>query len=162
MSKASRTRRESTQSAVPSEGAAVEASGMSVLARRHQRFGWSLLFAALATGLALESLLGFKIAGFVMDPLRHELWSLAHFHAVFLAMLNLVYVRWADAPAISESGRRSASNALMAGSLLLPLGFFLGGIAHYEGDPGIGILAVPAGAVLLLYTVLRQALAAWR
>ena len=36
---------------------------------------------------------------------------------------------------------------------MLPGGFFLGGLVIYAGDPGIGILLVPVGAVLLLAAV---------
>jgi hypothetical protein len=39
---------------------------------------------------------------------------------------------------------------LIGASALLPLGFFLGGVEFYQGDPGLGILVVPVGAVLLL------------
>ena len=42
------------------------------------------------------------------------------------------------------------STLLIAASLLLPGGFFLGGVTYYEGDPGLGILLVPPGAVLLI------------
>jgi hypothetical protein len=39
---------------------------------------------------------------------------------------------------------------LVAASILLPVGFFLGGVQFYGGDPGLGVLVVPIGAVLLL------------
>ena len=45
----------------------------------------------------------------------------------------------------------------MAASVLLPGGFFLGGIAFYSGDPGLGVLLVPVGAVLLLTAVFQMA-----
>ena len=44
---------------------------------------------------------------------------------------------------------------LTAGLIAMPLGFFLGGIWTYGGDPGIGILLVPIGAVLMLIACLR-------
>jgi hypothetical protein len=44
----------------------------------------------------------------------------------------------------------------------MPFGFLLGGLQHYEGDPGLGILLAPLGALGLLYAVAVQALAAWR
>ncbi|MEZ4289439.1 MAG: hypothetical protein R3E53_02455 [Myxococcota bacterium] len=40
--------------------------------------------------------------------------------------------------------------ALGAGSLLLPGGFLLGGVVVYEGDPGLGVLLAPVGALLVL------------
>jgi hypothetical protein len=35
----------------------------------------------------------------------------------------------------------------------MPLGFFLGGLKFYGGDPGLGIVLVPIGAALLLLGV---------
>ena len=37
--------------------------------------------------------------------------------------------------------------------MLLPAGFLLGGLVIHDGDPGIGVLLVPVGALLLLYGV---------
>jgi len=41
----------------------------------------------------------------------------------------------------------------MAASVLLPGGFFLGGVVFYSGDPGLGVLLVPVGAMSLLIAV---------
>jgi len=46
-----------------------------------------------------------------------------------------------------------ASRCLIAGGLLLPLGFFLGGVFVHEGDPGLAIVLAPVGALLLLVAV---------
>lgn len=128
----------------------------------HRVYGWSALFISLTFGFALEGLLGFKTVSLLLDPIRREFWSLAHFHGALLALLNLVYVHWAEHETLNPAQRRLASRTLIIGSLLLPLGFFLGGLIHYEGDPGVGIFLVPIGAILILYTVGLQALAAWR
>jgi hypothetical protein len=45
---------------------------------------------------------------------------------------------------------RTISIALTGAGVLLPSGFFLGGVSFYSGDPGIGVVLVPVGAVLLL------------
>ena len=45
------------------------------------------------------------------------------------------------------------STSLIAASTLLPGGFFLGGVAFYGGDPGLGVLLVPIGGVLLLFAI---------
>jgi hypothetical protein len=47
---------------------------------------------------------------------------------------------------------------LLAASVLMPGGFLLGGIWVYAGDPGLGILLVPVGGVLLFAAVLCAAL----
>lgn len=39
----------------------------------------------------------------------------------------------------------------------MPLGFFLGGVQFYGGDPGLGILLLPAGALCLFVAVLKTA-----
>jgi hypothetical protein len=131
-------------------------------ARQHLRYGWTALAVGLAFGVTLESLLGFKTVAYLLDPLREELWRLAHLHLSMLALVNLVYASWADRESLSPAARRLASRALIAGSMLLPLGFFFGGIAHYEGDPGIGIFLAPPGAILVLIAAAIQARAAWR
>jgi hypothetical protein len=56
----------------------------------------------------------------------------------------------------------AASACLVAGTLLVPAGFFAGGIWARGGDPGLGALLVPPGALLVvvaLALVLRAALA---
>ena len=45
------------------------------------------------------------------------------------------------------------------GAVLMPLGFFLGGVLNSEGDPSLGILLVPPGALLLIVALVRAALA---
>lgn len=132
------------------------------LARAHALWGWVGLFAWLTFGTALELLHGFKTPAYLEDAMRRELWTLAHFHGAVLSVVNVVYVRWADTPSLSAAARRSASRALRAGSVLLPLGFLLGGVAHYEGDPGVGIFLAPVGAVCVLFAVGRQAIGAAR
>lgn len=124
--------------------------------RAHEKFGWTALLVALTFGVVLEGYLGFR-SPLIEDELRHDLWSLAHFHAAMLAILNLVYGRWAE-----EQPFALASSALMIGSGAIPLGFFLGGLSHPEGDPGAWILLVPVGAVLVLAAVAHRAISAWR
>ncbi len=120
----------------------------------HERFGWTALFVALAFGAAIEGLHGIKASSYLLDPLRREMWSLAHFHAVGLAIVNIVYAVRLD--------QRAASWSLIAGSVLMPVGFLLGGVGHYESDPGVGIMLAPVGAALVLFAVGARALDAWR
>lgn len=128
----------------------------------HQRFGWTSLLVWLAFGTLLEAAHAFKLADYLLNPVRRELWQLAHFHGATLALVNLVYVHWAETPALSPAWRRRAAWALLAGSGLMPLGFFLGGLWHFDGDPGFGIFLSPPGAVLIVFTLGVQTWAAWR
>lgn len=131
-------------------------------AKTHARFGWTLLFVSLAFGAGLETLEGFRVERLVGDPWVQRLWSLAHFHGTALGLVNLVYVGWADAEPLGIPARRRASWALRLGSVCMPLGFFLGGLFHPEGDPSFGIALAPLGALVILYGVSLQMLAAWK
>ena len=124
--------------------------------RRHLRFGWwsLLLFATL--GLVLESLHGFKVRAYldVSNETRRLMWTLAHAHGTLLAVIHIVFgltLRGGPAPALA--GQRLISTSLYAASVLLPGGFFLGGVVFYAGDPGVGVLLVPVGAALLLFAI---------
>lgn len=148
----------------PSENSKTDANSKETISlnldKRHRRYGWTALFLFLSFGSLLEGLLGFKSVGLLMDPLRRELWSLAHFHGAMLAIINLVYSQWAEN--ISVNQQNIASWLLIFGSILLPLGFFLGGIAHLEADPSLGIFLVPIGTLMLLYTILLQVVSSWK
>lgn len=131
-------------------------------AARHLRAGWWLLLLFLSAGLVLEALHGFKIGAYlgVNNETRRLMWTLAHAHGTLLGLINLGFafsLHWL--PAWSESSRRLASSALLASSVLMPAGFFLGGVWIYAGDPGLGIVLVPIGGALLFLAILLTALA---
>jgi len=133
-------------------------------ARRCRRFGWTWLAVWSLFGLALEAAHGFKLGAFLDDQLRHTLLRLAHAHGVVLSLLVLAFGGGAaalyrdDAPA---KARRTGS-LLRAGAAVIPLGFALAAIGPYEGDPGVAVWLVPAGAVLLIAGLGRAALRAWK
>ena len=118
---------------------------------RHLRFGWWTLLVFAALGLLLESLQGFKIAAYVdvSSETRRTMWRLAHTHGTLLGAINILFaltLRSSPAPGVAPW----ISMTLIAATLLLPGGFFLGGLVFYAGDPGLGVLLVPIGGVLLL------------
>ena len=121
-------------------------------ARRHLRFGWwSLLFFS-TLGLTLEGFHGFKVRAYldVSNETRRLMWTLAHAHGTLLAVLHILFGLSVSAvPELGMRGQRTISRCLVGASILLPGGFFLGGIVIYGGDPGLGVLLVPLGAVLL-------------
>lgn len=114
------------------------------LAPRHGRFGWAWLLLWLLVGFTLEMLHGFKANAYLLDPIRREFWTLAHFHGVALALVNLIYVRWAEGNQLPTGQRNLASWALMAGSVLMPLGFFSRWVGSLRGRPWSGHLPGPA------------------
>lgn len=132
------------------------------LENRHRLFGWSALLIWLLFGAGLELAHGFKWAPYLLDEVRRDFWSLAHFHGAVFAVVNLLYVRWAEADGLTAGQRRLASWGLLVCSVLMPLGFFLGGLVHYDGDPGVGIILSPLGAACLIAAVALQTWAAWR
>ena len=130
-------------------------NGLSDRARFHLRFGWWSLLAFLTLGVVLEGLHGFKV-GFYLDvdnEVRRLTWTLAHAHG---ALLGLVHVALGATLHLARPRGWApilGSRALTIASVLLPLGFFLGGIGTMGGDPGIGILFVPVGALALFGAV---------
>ena len=114
-------------------------------------------------GLVLEALHGFKVGAYLdlSNETRRLMWTLAHAHGTLLALVQLGLA--ATLPALAQRPPATlASPALDAASVLLPAGFFLGGFGVHGGDPGVGILLVPVGALLLIGAVAAIAVAATR
>lgn len=125
-------------------------------ARRHMGFGWWSLLVFLSLGIVLEAMHGFKVGWYlnVDNQTRRLMWTLAHAHGTLLALIHIGFALTVNALADHNLGwRRLASPCLIGASILLPGGFFLGGIFIYGGDPGLGILLLPVGALLLLVAV---------
>ena len=132
-------------------------------ARKHLRLGWWALLFFLTLGIVLEALHGFKVGAYlnVSNSTRRLMWTLAHAHGTLLALINLAFGLTVRALTEWPASRRSVASACLIGaSVLLPGGFFVGGIVTYGGDPGLGILLVPLGALLLFVAVFFTACAA--
>jgi hypothetical protein len=123
----------------------------------HLRFGWWCLLGFLSLGIALEALHGLKIGWFldVSVETRRFMFRLAHAHGTLLALVNIAFGTMLELSLMRKHS--SASFCLIASSLLIPLGFLLGGVFIYDGDPGLGILLVPVGALLLLVGIFQAA-----
>ena len=136
----------------------------SAYARKHSRFGWWALFVFATLGMVLELLHGFKVQAYlaVSNESRRLMWTLAHAHGVLLAVINIILGLTLDAGRLSTRNISRVSIALLVASLLLPGGFFAAGVAFYEGDPGVGVVVVPVGAVLLLIALFTIACEAGR
>lgn len=124
-----------------------------ILVTRHLRVGWWSLALFATLGLVLETLHGFKIGLYldVSNETRRLMWTLAHAHGTLLSLVHLMFALTVRTLSIPPGRLGATSNALLLASLLLPGGFFLGGIQVYAGDPGIGIALVPVGAALTIY-----------
>jgi hypothetical protein len=121
------------------------------------RTGWLLLAIALPLGVTLETLHGFKVQAYLASEMRREMWRLAHAHGTLLGILCLVFAALADAH-VPPPIRARVAAFIRWGAVLMPLGFFLGGVLNSEGDPSLGILLVPVGALLLVVALVRVAL----
>src|SRR6184192_2291899 len=121
------------------------------------RFGWWALLVYLSLGLTVEALHGFKAAWYldVGNDTRRLMFTLGHAHGTALALVNIV--AGLTARGLGLALTPSAAGSLRWAAILLPAGFFLGGLVIHGGDPGLGILLVPVGAVLLFYGVARIA-----
>ena len=111
-------------------------------------------------GLSLELMHGFKVRMYldVANETRRLMWTLAHAHGALLGILHIVFgLTLKVVPELGPLRLSVISPSLVGASLLLPGGFFLGGVAFYGGDPGLGILLVPVGAALLIAAVFAVA-----
>ncbi len=138
-----------------SEGHALP--GNHSLIRAHLAIGWVSLVAFVTMGILLEYMHGFRVPSYMNvgeAEIRRQMWTLAHAHGV---LISLVHIAFAATLYITTSRRQRgysvASACLTAAGILMPLGFFLGGVYVYPGDPGMGIFLVPPGAILLLAAV---------
>lgn len=121
--------------------------------QRHLRVGWWGLALFVLLGTALELLHAIKAPSY-LDAGRETtrlLLRLAHAHGTGLSILQIVFALTARARPRAATALTSVS--LLAAFVLLPGGFFLGGLGASRGDPGLGVVLVPAGAIALLVGV---------
>ena len=127
-------------------------------AERHLRAAVALVALFLASGLWLEAMYGLRAEGWIDDPLRREFLRLGHAHGGLLALVN-VALAWALERLSTPAGwAKKIRLAGLIGAGLVGLGFMLGGLLHGPTDPGWPVLAVPAGAMLLLSALAATAL----
>jgi hypothetical protein len=135
-----------------------------LLTLRHLRWGWISLIVFLSLGIALETLHGVK-ASFYLDVSNHTrrlMWTLAHAHGTLLALVQIAFAVTVQYVPVWEAKQRGfASVCLIGSSVLIPSGFFLGGVVVHAGDPGVGIILVPLGGLLLLVSGILTARAVW-
>jgi hypothetical protein len=127
--------------------------------RRHLKLGWWALLLFLSFGILLEALHAFKNGYYLntTNQTRRFMWTLAHAHGTLLALINLAFAATLPLLNLAAKLRKIASILLSSATILMPAGFFLGGLVFYGGDPGFGILLLPLGAVFLLASVFLAA-----
>lgn len=120
------------------------------IARRHLRAGWWGLAFFATVGVVLELLHAVK-SPYYLDAGRETtrlLLRLGHAHGTLLSLVNIGYAL--TVRSTPRSGRPAASMSLLLSLVLLPAGFLIGGLGAHGGDPGFGVVLVPAGALLLV------------
>jgi hypothetical protein len=130
---------------------------------RNLRFGWWSLLVFLSLGGALETLHGFKVGWYVDvgNDMRRLMFTLAHAHGTASALVNIA--AGVTARQFKDFNLRpNVSFSLIWAGILFPVGFFLGGVVTYGGDPGLGIWLVPIAAILLFYAVFSIAISVTR
>lgn len=140
-----------------------DAVSAGTIAARHMRIGWWSLVVFASLGITLEALHGMKLGLYldVSNETRRLLWTLAHAHGTLLSLLNVAFALSLPAlPGWSPRSLALASRCLLAGLVLMPVGFFLGGSFIHHGDPGLGVLLVPPGALLVVTALFLTAKAA--
>jgi hypothetical protein len=120
-------------------------------AGRHLRFGFQALLIFVALGFVLEFLHAFRFGWYLSEETepRRLMWTLAHAHGTLLALIHValgaVWSKLRPSPRLAL-----ASRCLYASVWVLPGGFFLGGLFVSSPDPGLGIVLVPIGGLLLI------------
>jgi len=128
------------------------ASDDDALARKHLWWGWWSLAVFTTLGLVLEGAHGLKL-GWYLDlsmATRRLSLTLGHAHGTLLGLVNIAFALSLPRAKLSATSAARASFALRAATVLMPLGFIVGGGIIYAGDPGLGIVLVPPAAALLV------------
>ncbi|MFT4842441.1 MAG: hypothetical protein ACI8UD_000943 [Planctomycetota bacterium] len=134
----------------------------TALQLRHLRLGWTSLLVFVLLGGVLESMHGFKVDWYLVvgNETQRLLWRLAHAHGTFLSLVHIGFA--ATLQHLTKVGGdgepaalpKFASASLTAALVALPGGFLLGAFGGTGGDPGIGIVLVPFGLVMLVVAII--------
>lgn len=128
--------------------------------QRHFKIGWWSLFVFVCLGIVLEGMLAFRVGWYmdVGDNETHRLMlRLGHAHGTLLSVLNIAFAASLARLSLPAYARALASRCLTAATLLVPGGFILGGLVTHGPEPGLGIVLLPVGAILLLFGIFQVA-----
>lgn len=118
------------------------------------RVGCYALLIFITLGFALEFFHAFRFGYYLSDEFepRRMMWTLAHAHGSLVALISIaVGSAW---PQLSPAPRLHTAALCLRGAMIaLPGGFFLGGLWVIPPDPGIGIILVPIGGLLLIVAI---------
>lgn len=124
----------------------------------HVRASLAVLATFLAMGMWLEALYGLRAEGFHDDEIRREFLRLGHAHGGLLALVNVALGAALFRLGTPEAWASRIRLAAWLGGVLVGGGFVGGGLWHGPTDPGPLVLAVPAGALMLVTALVASAL----
>ncbi len=130
--------------------------------RRHLLIGWFALATFVTLGMTLEALHAFKVGLYldVDNSTRRFMWTLAHSHGTLLGLINLAYAAHVSRLSLSSKLSGVVSHFMVGATVLMPAGFFIGGVSFHGGDPGVGVLLVPVGGAMLVVALFGVAFSA--
>jgi hypothetical protein len=107
----------------------------------------------MSFGLLLEGFIGFRVSAYMSNVVRRELFQLAHTHGTLLSLLFLVTV-------LALNNRLISMNSislwvLRIGTILMPIGFLLGGIWIRGEEPNPLIFLAPIGGVMVIFGIIN-------
>ena len=105
-------------------------------------------------GLSLLSFLTRGAAGYVDNPLRHDLWRAGHAHAGVYLVLSLVMLRYVDEAALSPIWKWIARTGAPIAAILIPASFFLSVASPSAREPNGLLNLAYVGAAFLALSVL--------
>jgi hypothetical protein len=105
-------------------------------------------------GLSLLFFLTRGAAGYVDNPLRHDLFRAGHAHAGVYLVLSLVMLRYVDEAMLSPIWKWMARLGAPIAAILIPAAFFFSVVSPTAKEPNALINLANVGAVFLATAVL--------
>jgi hypothetical protein len=105
-------------------------------------------------GLSLLFFLTRGAAGYVDNPLRHDLFRAGHAHAGVYLVLSLVMLRYVDEAMLSPIWKWMARLGAPIAAILIPAAFFFSVVSPTAKEPNALINLAYVGAVFLATAVL--------
>lgn len=105
----------------------------------------------MAFGLLLEGLIAFRVPDYLSDPITREMFRLAHAHGTLLSLILVAVGLASRAELIAPP--KVADWMLRIGSIVMPVGFMLGGIGNSANDPSPLVFLAPVGGLMLIFGI---------
>lgn len=125
---------------------------------RESRLLAGVLLVVLPTvmfgGVSLLNFLTLAEAGYVDNPLRHDLFRAGHAHAGVYLVLSLVMLRYVDEAVLSSFWRWLARLGAPIAAILIPAAFFLSVVSPTAKEPNALLNLAYIGAAFLAGAVL--------